>query len=51
MIESLKSLSTFSSGNNLHNRRNLRSNIERKNLTINYKFVQAFADVDTVRFI
>ncbi|KAI0217702.1 Conserved oligomeric Golgi complex subunit 6 [Lamellibrachia satsuma] len=46
MLEALKSLSTFFTGNNLRSRRSLRSDIERKSLAINEEFVQSFAEVN-----
>ena len=49
MLEALKSLSTFFTGNNLRSRRSLRSDIERKSLAINEEFVQSFAEVNKVR--
>ncbi|GAB1609233.1 conserved oligomeric Golgi complex subunit 6-like [Argonauta hians] len=46
MLEALKALSTFFSENSLRTRRNLRSDIERRNLTINEEFVEAFSVVE-----
>ena len=48
MLEALKSLSTVFVENNLRTRRNLRSDIERRSLTINEEFVQSFQEVKEV---
>ena len=45
MLEALKSLSTFFVSNNLRSRRNLRSDIERRTLSINEDFVDCFTVV------
>ena len=44
-MDALKELSTFFTENNLKNRRNLRGEIERKNLQINHDFLAAFETV------
>ncbi|KAK0177613.1 hypothetical protein PV328_001649 [Microctonus aethiopoides] len=44
-LEALKELSTFFTDNTLKNRRNLRSKIEKKSLTINDEFLSAFKEV------
>ena len=48
MLEALKALSTFFKENTLRNRRNLRSDIERKSLAINEECVGAFRIVKEV---
>ena len=48
MLEALKSLSTFFNENNLRSRRNLRSDIERRSLSINEEFVDSFKAVNEV---
>ncbi len=48
MLEALKSLSVFFTDNNLRSRRNLRGDIERRNLIINEEFVQCFQAVKLV---
>lgn len=45
MLESLKALSTFFNENSLRTRRNLRSDIERRSLSINEEFLQTFQGV------
>ncbi|XP_062578733.1 LOW QUALITY PROTEIN: conserved oligomeric Golgi complex subunit 6-like [Saccostrea cucullata] len=45
MLESLKALSTFFTENSLRTRRNLRSDIERRSLSINEEFLQTFQGV------
>lgn len=50
MLEALKALSTFFGENSLRTRRNLRSDIERRNLLINEEFVQAFEVVEEVMY-
>ena len=44
-MDALKELSTFFTENNLKNRRNLRGEIERRNLQINHDFLAAFETV------
>ncbi|CAK9802861.1 Conserved oligomeric Golgi complex subunit 6 [Anthophora plagiata] len=44
-LEALKELSTFFTENTLNSRRNLRSKIERRSLTINEDFLSAFREV------
>ncbi|XP_014482333.1 PREDICTED: conserved oligomeric Golgi complex subunit 6 isoform X2 [Dinoponera quadriceps] len=44
-LEALKELSTFFTENTLNSRRNLRSKIERRSLTINEEFLAAFKEV------
>ncbi|XP_051162714.1 conserved oligomeric Golgi complex subunit 6 [Leptopilina boulardi] len=44
-LEALKELSTFFTENTLNGRRNLRSKIERRSLTINEDFLSAFKEV------
>jgi len=44
-LEALKELSTFFTENTLNSRRNLRSKIERRSLTINEEFLAAFKQV------
>jgi len=44
-VDALKELSTFFQDNNLKTRRNLRGEIERKNLQINHDFLSAFETV------
>lgn len=48
MLESLKALSTFFNENSLRTRRNLRSDIERRSLSINEEFLQTFQGVKEV---
>lgn len=47
-LEALRSLSTIFVENNIRTRRNLRSDIEKKNLAVNEEFVQAFREVKEV---
>lgn len=51
MLESLKALSTFFTENSLRTRRNLRSDIERRSLSINEEFLQSFQGVKEVTFL
>lgn len=44
-LEALSDLSTYFGENTLQSRRNLRSQIEKRSLTINQKFLSAFGDV------
>ena len=44
-MDALRELSTFFKENNLQNRRNLRGEIERRNLTITHDFLAAFRSV------
>lgn len=46
-VDALKELSTFFQDNNLKSRRNLRGEIERRNLQINHDFLSAFSCVVT----
>jgi hypothetical protein len=48
MLEALKALSGFFAENSLRSRRNLRSDIEKKSLTINEEFLSAFQAVKEV---
>jgi hypothetical protein len=48
MLEALKALSAFFNENSLRSRRNLRGDIERRSLSINEDFVEAFKDVKLV---
>nr|XP_039255878.1 conserved oligomeric Golgi complex subunit 6-like [Styela clava] len=45
MLEALKAVSTFFNENNLRTRRNLRGDIERRSLSINQQFLDAFTHV------
>ncbi|BFZ10927.1 hypothetical protein BsWGS_13966 [Bradybaena similaris] len=45
LLEALKALSSFFTENSLRNRRNLRSDIEKKSLAINEEFLEAFQAV------
>ncbi|XP_064638798.1 conserved oligomeric Golgi complex subunit 6-like [Lineus longissimus] len=45
MLEALKALSAFFNENSLRSRRNLRGDIERRSLSINEDFVEAFKEV------
>lgn len=46
-LEALSDLSTFFTENTLQSRRNLRSKIEKRSLTINENFLLAFKEVKT----
>jgi len=45
MMQALKTVSTFFTENNIHTRRNLRGEIERRSLLVNQQFVEAFSHV------
>lgn len=47
-LEALKELSTFFTENTLQSRRNLRSQIEKRSLSINEEFLSAFREVKNV---
>lgn len=49
MIDALQTISTFFGENTLHNRRNLRRDIERRSLQINVEFLEEFKKVKEVR--
>ncbi|GBM06457.1 Conserved oligomeric Golgi complex subunit 6 [Araneus ventricosus] len=44
-LDALKDLSTFFTENNIKNRRNLRSEIEKRSLRVNEEFLESFRDV------
>ena len=44
-MQALKTVSTFFTENNIHTRRNLRGEIERRSLLVNQQFVEAFSHV------
>ncbi|GIY49433.1 conserved oligomeric Golgi complex subunit 6 [Caerostris extrusa] len=44
-LDALKDLSTFFTENNIQNRRNLRSEIEKRSLRVNEEFLESFRDV------
>lgn len=49
MLDALKALSAFFNENSLRTRRNLRSDIERRSLSINQDFLETFKVVKDVR--
>jgi hypothetical protein len=48
LLESLKTLSSFVSDNSIRSRRNLRSDIEKRSLTLNEEFLSAFRNIKEV---
>lgn len=50
MIDALQTVSTFFGENTLHNRRNLRRDIEKRSLQINLEFLEQFKNVKEVNF-